>query len=102
MVLVVLSMRLSTMLPPLGPMPLKRLRSYIAIAVIWVVNWIIKGNYLCKALIIKGGSSSVAERQLPKLNVAGSIPVSRSNPPPAVAFANATPRGPLALSLPGR
>ena len=25
-----------------------------------------------------GGSSSVAERQLPKLNVAGSIPVSRS------------------------
>jgi hypothetical protein len=27
-----------------------------------------------------GGSSSVVERQLPKLNVAGSIPVSRSNP----------------------
>ena len=27
---------------------------------------------------LKGGSSSVAERQLPKLNVAGSIPVSRS------------------------
>ena len=27
----------------------------------------------------KGGSSSVVERQLPKLNVAGSIPVSRSN-----------------------
>ena len=26
----------------------------------------------------KSGSSSVAERQLPKLNVAGSIPVSRS------------------------
>jgi hypothetical protein len=26
-----------------------------------------------------GGSSSVAERQLPKLNVAGSIPVSRSS-----------------------
>ncbi len=26
-----------------------------------------------------GGSSSVVERQLPKLNVAGSIPVSRSN-----------------------
>jgi hypothetical protein len=26
------------------------------------------------------GSSSVAERQLPKLNVAGSIPVSRSSP----------------------
>ena len=33
----------------------------------------------CKLLIIKGGSSSVVERQLPKLNVAGSIPVSRSN-----------------------
>ena len=32
-----------------------------------------------KYLITKGGSSSVAERQLPKLNVAGSIPVSRSN-----------------------
>ena len=32
-----------------------------------------------KLLIIKGGSSSVVERQLPKLNVAGSIPVSRSN-----------------------
>jgi hypothetical protein len=30
-------------------------------------------------LILKGGSSSVVERQLPKLNVAGSIPVSRSN-----------------------
>jgi len=30
-------------------------------------------------LIIMSGSSSVAERQLPKLNVAGSIPVSRSN-----------------------
>ena len=29
--------------------------------------------------MIMGGSSSVAERQLPKLNVAGSIPVSRSN-----------------------
>jgi hypothetical protein len=27
---------------------------------------------------LSGGSSSVAERQLPKLNVAGSIPVSRS------------------------
>jgi len=35
-------------------------------------------NFLCKLLILKGGSSSVAERQLPKLNVAGSIPVSRS------------------------
>ena len=32
-----------------------------------------------KLLLIKGGSSSVVERQLPKLNVAGSIPVSRSN-----------------------
>jgi hypothetical protein len=31
-----------------------------------------------KLYIIKGGSSSVVERQLPKLNVAGSIPVSRS------------------------
>jgi hypothetical protein len=31
-----------------------------------------------KLLMIKSGSSSVAERQLPKLNVAGSIPVSRS------------------------
>jgi hypothetical protein len=30
--------------------------------------------------ILKGGSSSVVERQLPKLNVAGSIPVSRSIP----------------------
>ncbi len=29
-------------------------------------------------VVIGGGSSSVAERQLPKLNVAGSIPVSRS------------------------
>ena len=28
---------------------------------------------------IESGSSSVVERQLPKLNVAGSIPVSRSN-----------------------
>ena len=31
--------------------------------------------------MIKGGSSSVVERQLPKLNVTGSIPVSRSNSP---------------------
>ena len=31
-----------------------------------------------KSMILKGGSSSVVERQLPKLNVAGSIPVSRS------------------------
>ena len=30
-------------------------------------------------LILKGGSRSVVDRQLPKLNVAGSIPVSRSN-----------------------
>jgi hypothetical protein len=29
-------------------------------------------------MIPMSGSSSVAERQLPKLNVAGSIPVSRS------------------------
>src|SRR5271157_5150023 len=34
---------------------------------------------------LKGGSSSVAERQLPKLNVAGSIPVSRSIKSQAVA-----------------
>ena len=33
---------------------------------------------IIKLLILIGGSSSVAERQLPKLNVAGSIPVSRS------------------------
>jgi hypothetical protein len=31
-----------------------------------------------RLLRVQGGSSSVAERQLPKLNVAGSIPVSRS------------------------
>jgi hypothetical protein len=30
-------------------------------------------------IALPSGSSSVAERQLPKLNVAGSIPVSRSN-----------------------
>ncbi len=29
-------------------------------------------------IVAESGSSSVAERQLPKLNVAGSIPVSRS------------------------
>jgi uncharacterized membrane protein YjjP (DUF1212 family) len=33
---------------------------------------------LCAVMLPSGGSSSVAERQLPKLNVAGSIPVSRS------------------------
>jgi hypothetical protein len=34
---------------------------------------------VCSSLpLILCGSSSVAERQLPKLNVAGSIPVSRS------------------------
>ena len=32
-----------------------------------------------KRLKTMSGSSSVAERQLPKLNVAGSIPVSRSS-----------------------
>jgi hypothetical protein len=31
-----------------------------------------------RAKFLKSGSSSVVERQLPKLNVAGSIPVSRS------------------------
>jgi hypothetical protein len=46
---------------------------------IWIVNWIVNSNCCCKLLIVNGGSSSVAERQLPKLNVAGSIPVSRSN-----------------------
>ncbi len=40
--------------------------------------WIVNRSCFYKLLIIKGGSSSVAERQLPKLNVAGSIPVSRS------------------------
>ena len=35
---------------------------------------------LRRGMIDVGGSSSVAERQLPKLNVAGSIAVSRSNP----------------------
>jgi hypothetical protein len=32
----------------------------------------------CNSAPAASGSSSVAERQLPKLNVAGSIPVSRS------------------------
>ncbi len=41
---------------------------------------------------LMGGSSSVAERQLPKLNVAGSIPVSRSSFfSPAPAFSDQTP-----------
>ena len=44
----------------------------------WIEKWIASCTIYCKLLIIKGGSSSVAERQLPKLNVAGSIPVSRS------------------------
>ena len=44
----------------------------------WIAKWIASCTIYCKLLIIKGGSSSVAERQLPKLNVAGSIPVSRS------------------------
>ena len=35
-----------------------------------------EGMYIIRSA---SGSSSVAERQLPKLNVAGSIPVSRSN-----------------------
>jgi hypothetical protein len=37
-------------------------------------------DYPSEMPVLKSGSSSVAERQLPKLNVAGSIPVSRSNP----------------------
>jgi hypothetical protein len=37
--------------------------------------WLLKSNRL------EGGSSSAVERQLPKLDVAGSIPVSRSIPP---------------------
>jgi hypothetical protein len=44
--------------------------------------WGLLARFACKlgrALIPNGGSSSVVERQLPKLNVAGSIPVSRSN-----------------------
>ena len=45
----------------------------------WIVEWIVSIHKVAKRLILKGGSSSVAERQLPKLNVAGSIPVSRSN-----------------------
>ncbi len=49
------------------------------ILVIWIVSWSVNRRRLHKLLMIKGGSSSVAERQLPKLNVAGSIPVSRSN-----------------------
>jgi hypothetical protein len=43
-----------------------------------IVTWMAGPSQSRKRLIIKGGSSSVAERQLPKLNVAGSIPVSRS------------------------
>src|SRR5262249_39000612 len=38
----------------------------------------------------ESGSSSAVERQLPKLNVAGSIPVSRSNPP---TICRAPPQG---------
>jgi hypothetical protein len=36
------------------------------------------GHVKATWMALKGGSSSVVERQLPKLNVAGSIPVSRS------------------------
>ena len=39
---------------------------------------------LCDILCWPGGSSSAVERQLPKLDVAGSIPVSRSSFPPLV------------------
>ncbi len=44
----------------------------------WIVKLRPRGNFFFKSLLPKGGSSSVVERQLPKLNVAGSIPVSRS------------------------
>ena len=44
-----------------------------------IVDSIAEDGLFFKLLIIKSGSSSVVERQLPKLNVAGSIPVSRSN-----------------------
>jgi hypothetical protein len=44
----------------------------------WLVSWLVSITGSIKLLILKGGSSSVVERQLPKLNVAGSIPVSRS------------------------
>src|ERR1700739_2594280 len=44
----------------------------------WIVSWIVSDSQSFKCFILKGGSSSVVERQLPKLNVAGSIPVSRS------------------------
>ena len=43
----------------------------------------------CSCSASMGGSSSVVERQLPKLNVAGSIPVSRSNVPVKAAPFNA-------------
>jgi hypothetical protein len=41
------------------------------------------GDSLASATV-PSGSSSAVERQLPKLDVAGSIPVSRSNPDHAV------------------
>jgi hypothetical protein len=44
-----------------------------------MAQWIVRPHQLSNVLMAKGGSSSVVERQLPKLNVAGSIPVSRSN-----------------------
>ena len=42
--------------------------------------WMNKPKLLRRFIAHRSGSSSVVERQLPKLNVAGSIPVSRSNP----------------------
>jgi len=45
--------------------------------VLWCLWWFECAASYCNK--IGCGSSSVAERQLPKLNVAGSIPVSRSN-----------------------
>ncbi len=50
----------------------------MAIVAGWIVSWIVSAGESSKWLILKGGSSSVVERQLPKLDVTGSIPVSRS------------------------
>ena len=33
----------------------------------WIVWWIARGDQCVKLLILKGGSSSVVERQLPKV-----------------------------------
>lgn len=45
---------------------------------VWLYWKILFQRVALVAFLLTGGSSSVAERQLPKLNVAGSIPVSRS------------------------